>query len=141
MYDSVVGELTGLARRAHERLTQAGIPYQIIGGFGVFLHVRNVSEDNARQLDAIKELLCVISPKPRRKFQLFPVGAPMTPESIDGLCVAPVAELLHPCLVRNRLKDMTHVRDLLDVGLITQEMEAALPSALRERLELIKAHE
>ena len=44
-------------------------------------------------------------------------------------------------LTGNRFKDMAHIRDMLNVGLITPEMEAALPTALLERLEFIKAHE
>ncbi|MCX6602443.1 MAG: hypothetical protein NTV52_02485 [Acidobacteria bacterium] len=44
-------------------------------------------------------------------------------------------------LTSNRLKDMTHVRDLLDVGLITPAMEAGLSAALRQRLDFIKGHE
>lgn len=40
-----------------------------------------------------------------------------------GIRLAPIAHLLRMKLTSNRLKDMTHVRDLLDVGLITSEME------------------
>lgn len=63
------------------------------------------------------------------------------PERIDNICVAPIPDILLMKLTSHRFKDMTHVRDMLDVGLITPEMEAALPPALRERFDFIKAHE
>jgi hypothetical protein len=63
------------------------------------------------------------------------------PDRFEQFCVAPVSHLLQMKLTSNRIKDMTHVRDLLNVGLITPEMEAALPPALRERLDYIKSRE
>ena len=159
MYYTAVNQLIDLAVRSTALLAMAGIPHQIIGGFAVFLHVRAVSEDDARltagvdiavseseiakarRLDGIDVLLGTGPPQPRRVLQLFPAEGPIKPEIIDGLCVAPVAELVHPRLSRNKLKDMMYVRDMLNVGLITAEMEAALPDALRERFDFIKAHE
>jgi len=38
-----------------------------------------------------------------------------------------------------RLKDKVHIQDLDGVGLITAEIEASLPEALRERLKEVRA--
>jgi len=63
------------------------------------------------------------------------------PDRIEDFRIAPVFQLLIMKLTSNRLKDMTHIRDMLNVGLITGEMEDKLPQILRERFEFIKAHE
>ena len=40
-----------------------------------------------------------------------------------------------------RIRDKTHLIDMDSVGLITPEIEAALPEALRERLQRVRAEE
>ena len=40
-----------------------------------------------------------------------------------------------------RLKDKTHIIDMDSVGLITPEIEAGLPDALRERLQQVRAED
>jgi hypothetical protein len=40
-----------------------------------------------------------------------------------------------------RLKDQAHLKDLEEVGLISAEMEAALPAILRARLAQVRAHD
>jgi hypothetical protein len=40
-----------------------------------------------------------------------------------------------------RLKDKIHIIDMDSVGLITPEIEAGLPDALRERLDQVRAEE
>ena len=44
-------------------------------------------------------------------------------------------------LISFRLKDKTHIIDMDSVGLITPEIEAGLPDALRERLQQVRAEE
>ena len=83
----------------------------------------------------------VFSGEKVRPNDLAPIPEIGQPDRFGQICVVPVGHLLQMKLTSYRLKDMTHVRDMLDVGLITPEMEAALPSALRERLDFIKAHE
>ena len=63
------------------------------------------------------------------------------PGEVGGLLVAPVADLVRMKLTSFRDKDRVHVRDLDGAGLITAEMEAQLPDALRRRLEQIRATE
>ena len=70
---------------------------------------------------------------------------PIRPEhlSIHGVDVAviPVVDLVQMKLSNNRDIDRVHVRDLDSVGLITPEVETALASVLRVRLEEIRSKE
>jgi hypothetical protein len=40
-----------------------------------------------------------------------------------------------------RLKDKVHIVDMDSVGLITPDIEASLPDALRDRLQQVRAEE
>lgn len=70
---------------------------------------------------------------------------PLRPEHlcIHGVDVAviPVADLVQMKLSNNRDIDRVHVRDLDSVGLITPELEEALPSVLRARLHELRTSE
>ena len=59
--------------------------------------------------------------------------------NVDGLVVAPVADLVRMKLTAFCDKDRVHIRDLDSVGLITPEIEAGLPEILRERLAEVRA--
>jgi hypothetical protein len=59
----------------------------------------------------------------------------------DGVMLVCLDELLKTKPTAFRLKDRVHVRDLDGVGLITPEIEAALPPILAERLKEIRATE
>lgn len=59
----------------------------------------------------------------------------------EGFLLAPVPELVRMKLTSFRLKDKTHLIDMDSVGLITTEIEAGLPEALRERLQQVRAEE
>lgn len=182
LFYAEVDQLLNVVDRLRGLMDEAGIPYELVGGMAVFLHVRSVSEENARltndvdvairraDLDTLKQFapkhgfeyrhaagidMLVDAEKRKAKGAIHFVFAgekvrpdylAAIPEIINppfahGVRIAPIPDLLQMKLTSNRLKDMTHVRDMLNVGLITPEMEAALPSALFERLEYIKAHE
>ena len=51
-------------------------------------------------------------------------------ETSEGIVLAPVADLLKLKLTSFRLKDKVHIQDMDGVGLITPEIEAALPDEL-----------
>ena len=61
--------------------------------------------------------------------------------NLEGLLVAPVADLVRMKLTSFRLKDRVHIQDMDGVGLITAEIEASLPEVLRERLAQVRATE
>jgi hypothetical protein len=60
-------------------------------------------------------------------------------ETSEGILIVPVADLLRMKLTSYRLKDKVHIQDMDGVGLITPEVEAALPGGLRERLVEVRA--
>ena len=64
-------------------------------------------------------------------------AAPM----IDGLLIAPVADLVRMKLTSFRDKDRVHIRDMDSVGLITNDIEANICKPLRLRLAQIRASE
>ena len=64
-------------------------------------------------------------------------AAPM----IDGLLIAPVADLVRMKLTSFRDKDRVHIRDMDSVGLITNDIEANISKPLRLRLAQIRASE
>jgi len=59
----------------------------------------------------------------------------------EGILLAPVADLVRMKLTSFRSRDKTHIIDLDSVGLITPEIEQALPEALRARLEQVRKEE
>jgi hypothetical protein len=177
-----VDELLTVVDRLAKLMEEANIPYELVGGMAVFLHVREVSEENARltndvdvairraDLDTLKRYaprhgfefrhaagidMLIDSEKRKakgaihfvfagekvRREYLAPVPEITTALPTSEIRIAPISHLLEMKLTSNRLKDMTHVRDMLNVGLITPEMEAALPEQLRERFDFIKSHE
>jgi hypothetical protein len=59
----------------------------------------------------------------------------------EGILLAPVSDLVRMKLTSFRLRDKTHVIDMDSVGLITPEIEAALPDQLRRRLQQVREEE
>ena len=59
----------------------------------------------------------------------------------EGILLAPVSDLVRMKLTSFRLKDKVHIQDMDSVGLITPEIENALPDVLRERLREVRATE
>jgi hypothetical protein len=62
-------------------------------------------------------------------------------KTIEGFLLAPVSDLVRMKLTSFRLKDKTHIIDMDSVGLITPEIEAGLPDAMRDRLQQVRAEE
>ena len=77
-----------------------------------------------------------------RSTDLEPVPALSEP-GVDeqGILVTSVASMVRMKLISFRLRDKTHIIDMDSVGLITPEIEASLPDALRERLRQVRAEE
>jgi hypothetical protein len=70
---------------------------------------------------------------------------PLRPEYLSvhdvEVAVIPVLDLVQMKLSNNRDIDRVHIRDLDSVSLITAEIEEALPSVLRTRLQEIRSKE
>lgn len=61
--------------------------------------------------------------------------------TVEGVLLAPVVDLLRMKLTSYRLKDRVHIQDMDAVGLLTPDIEAALPETLRVRLREVRATE
>ncbi len=118
--------------RATEAMVEAGFKFRQVDGIATFV-------------DAVKPTLkggvhLIFSAEKVRPEDLHP--APMIPEkpsrSQAGYAVIPLESLLAMKLTSYRLKDRVHVRDMLEVGLITPEVEATLPADLMARLQELK---
>jgi len=59
----------------------------------------------------------------------------------EGVLLIAVADLVRMKLTSFRLRDRVHLQDLDAVGLITPEIEAGLPSALRDRLRDLRTQD
>ncbi len=62
-------------------------------------------------------------------------------QTVEGVLLAPVADLVRMKLTSYRLKDRVHIQDLDAVGLITPEIEGGLSEPLRARLREVRAAE
>lgn len=106
-----------------------------------------------RHVAGVDMLVDAVSPKARSSIHLVFVNEKVRPQYVasvpefsspsrlEGLLVAPVADLVKMKLTSFRDKDRVHVRDMDGVGLITPEIEAGLPEVLRERLAQVRATE
>lgn len=105
-----------------------------------------------RHAAGVDMLVDAKEPKARSAVHLVFANEKVRPEYVDevpgilmpvrskkGYWIAPVADLVRMKLTSFRLKDKVHIQDLDSAHLITPEMEASLPEALRARLEEVRA--
>lgn len=105
-----------------------------------------------RHVAGIDMLVDAKEPKARSAVHLIFANEKVRPEYVDsvpgisaperskrGYWIAPVADLVRMKLTSFRLKDKVHIQDLDSARLITPEIEASLPEALRARLEEVRA--
>jgi hypothetical protein len=181
-FERQVEQILDVTKRFASALEAADIPYQVVGGLGVFLHIERVDPLSARltrdvdfaidraDLSRITEAVVphgfayrhaagvdmfVDSSRPQARSAVHlvfvgervrtgyvePVPAVSEPVRTQGILVAPVGDLVRMKLTSFRLKDRVHIQDLDKAGLITAEMEASLPDALRARLVEVRASE
>ncbi len=169
-YDLHVDQLFDKMRRIHAVLDAAGIPYRIVGGVAVFLHVSERDPEKARmtrdldlavnrhdlqKITAAAEragfrychaagldmLVEGESPRAGSAIHFVYTPAPLSDpvRSAEGILLAAVADLVRMKLTSFHLKDKVHIQDMDSVGLITPEIEQALPVSLRERLKEVRA--
>jgi hypothetical protein len=169
LFENKVDQLYDVTVRLASALEGAGIPYQIIGGFAVFSHVDAVDPLGARltrdvdiavDRERLKEIAAAVEPagfryrhtagvdmlvdakepKARSAVHLRYLSNVSHPvRAREGYWIAPVADLVGMKLTSFRLKDQVHIQDLDSAHLITPEIEAALPEALRVRLAEVRA--
>jgi len=121
-----------------ERIARAaesfGFRYRHVAGVDMLVSAENPKAKSAVHLVFVREKV--------RPQDLLPIPDFSEPtRTVEGFLLAPVRELVRMKLTSFRLKDKTHIIDMDSVGLITPEIEAALPDILRERLEKVRAEE
>lgn len=107
-----------------------------------------------RHVAGVDMLVDAVAPKARSGVHLLFAGEKVRPTDLEpvpgltdpgvddhGILVTSVASIVRMKLISFRLRDKTHIIDMDGVGLITPEIEAGLPDALRERLQQVRAEE
>ena len=106
-----------------------------------------------RHIAGIDMLVRSIEPSARRAVHLVFTGEKVRPdyrepvpslghhETIQGLKLMPLADLVRMKLTSFRIKDQTHIKDLDEARLITAEVEATLSNFLQNRLRYVREHE
>jgi hypothetical protein len=118
--------------RAKAALEAAGFVLADVHGVTIFLE-----KDNPNPRRGIH---VVFAGEKVRPHEPHPAPVLSRPErAIDGFAVIDLKSLLVMKLTANRDKDRTHIRDLLELGLITPELESQLPDDLKARLDAIRA--
>jgi hypothetical protein len=111
-----------------------GLVYRHVAGVDMLVDARDPKARSAVHLLFVGEK---VRPEYLEPVPEFSPGTPTT----EGVLLAPVSDLLRMKLTSYRLKDRVHVQDMDAVGLITPDVEAALPEALRARLREVRAAE
>ena len=132
-YEKHVDQLVELAGRFADALSQAGIEYRIVGGMDMLVDAQEPGARSAMHFIFVNEKVRQEYVEPVPDFS----AAPM----IDGLLIAPVADLVRMKLTSFRDKDRVHIRDMDSVGLITLDIETNISKPLRLRLAQIRASE
>jgi hypothetical protein len=114
---------------ADRALSAAGFVRQQVGGIEMFL-----DGPNAGPRDAVHVLIAGEKIRPE-----YPTPAPDVSEGVrlDGLRVISLETLVRMKLTSYRDKDKTHLRDLLELGLIDPTWTARFPVDLAARLQLL----
>ena len=104
-----------------------------------------------RHVAGVDMLVQTAKPSARRAIHLVFTGEKVRPEypeptpelgtyrEIKGVRLIPLADLVRMKLTSFRANDEAHLKDLDDAGLITPEIEAALPPVLADRLARVRA--
>ena len=107
-----------------------------------------------RHAAGVDMLVDAREPRARSAVHLVFVGEKARPEydepvplfsppvrTTEGVLLMPVSDLVRMKLTSFRLRDRVHLQDLDSVGLITSEIEAGLPPALRDRLRDLRTEQ
>ena len=111
----------------------SGFKYRHVAGIDMLVDPVQPSARSAVHLVFAGERVRATDPEP------IPFSDPVL--TIEGILLAPVADLVRMKLTSFRLKDKVHIQDMDSVGLISAEIEQSLPEALRQRLNEVRATE
>jgi hypothetical protein len=115
--------------------------------------VRSIGLEH-RHVAGVDMLVDSVAPKARSGVHLLFAGERVRPTDLEpvpglsdagvddqGILVTSVGSIVRMKLISFRQRDKTHIIDMDSVGLITPEIEAGLPDALRERLQQVRSEE
>ena len=140
--DPVAARLTkdvdlAINRRDLERIAQTvrplGLEYRHVAGVDMLVDASQPSARSAIHMIFVREKV--------RPDYIEPVPDFSSPVITEGISLAPVVDVVRMKLTSLRLKDKVHIIDMDGVGLITPEIENALPEALRHRLQQVREEE
>ncbi|MBZ5606933.1 MAG: nucleotidyltransferase family protein [Acidobacteriia bacterium] len=120
--------------RIVDAVRSAGLEYRHAAGVDMLVDAKEPKARSAVHLVFVREKVRPQYVEPVPDFS-EPVVADET------ILVAPVADLVRMKLTSFRIVDKTHIIDLDSVGLITPDIEKALPEILRERLDQVRKEE
>ena len=113
--------------KATQALAQAGFVYRRVGGLDVFLDGPNAKARNAVHIVFANEKV--------RPHEALPNPDVTESESAERFHVLSLEALVRIKLTAYCDKDRTHLRDLIDVGLIDAVWPARFPAELGQRLQ------
>jgi hypothetical protein len=118
--------------RATEAMAEAGFRFREVLGIAMFVDAVKPTVKGGVHLVFSEEK---VRPEYAHAVPLIPESPP---RSLENYAVIPLESLVAMKLTSYRDKDRTHVRDMLEVGLITPEIEQTLPPDLMARLQELK---
>jgi hypothetical protein len=121
-------ELQRIAKAAR----QFGFRYRHVAGVDMLVDAERPRASTAVHMVFINE-------KVRLEYLEAVPGFSEPTRTEEGILLAPVADLVRMKLTSFRMKDQLHLKDLDSARLITREIEAGLPEALRGRLAEVRA--
>ncbi len=118
-----------------DRIAQAAKPYgmELRHVAGVDMLVRSGQPGTRRAVH-----LVFSGEKVRPEYVTATPALSVPAETIQGLRLIPLADLVRMKLTSFRAKDEAHLKDLDEAGLLTPEVEASLPPELAVRLALTR---
>jgi hypothetical protein len=140
--DPIAARLTkdvdvAIDRRDLERISQIarplGLEYRHVAGVDMLVDAKQPSARSAIHMVFVREKV--------RPDYIEPVPDFSSPVVAEGILLAPVGDLVRMKLTSLRQRDKAHIVDMDGVGLITPEIENALPEALRRRLQQVREEE
>ena len=120
--------------RITEAVRPIGLEYRHVAGVDMLVDAQRPKVRSAIHFVFVREKV-----RPDYLDSVPAFSEPITTD--EGILLAPVADLVRMKLTSFRLIDKVHLLDMDSVGLITPEIEQALPEALRARLEQLRKEE
>jgi hypothetical protein len=165
MFEQRLFDLAGILHKITGPLMDEGVPHELIGGLAVLVHVEEADPEHTTltrdvdlmirrsDLERVTEIAArhgvrlghlLFSGEKVRPNQATP-NPPIQPEKKNLLgadvFIIPVADLVRMKLSAYRDQDRIHIRSMDAAGLITSEVERALPEDLKTRLQHIRETE